>query len=161
MEFRSLLYCLAYEVLCESYLQTPIEGAPRGSLKELASRMLTRIESIWRWERESTSFLEDFEWDKPWSQEQTSTPSELWPVSPVEHAFGRNPPAAQNVAQRRQSLASVPPPLATRARLRPLSASQTLFPLESPSESAKRRVASLKRSPSLSQAGENTWFTAP
>lgn len=151
MEFRLLLYCLVYEVLCESYLQTPIEGVPRGRLEELASRMLTRIEAIWRWERESTSLLEDFEWDKPWSQEQTSNPTELWPVSPVEHAFEQNPPAAQNVAQRRQSLASAPPPPATRARPRPLSASQSLSSLEPPSESAKRRVASLKRS--LSMAG--------
>ncbi|KAI6102953.1 hypothetical protein F5141DRAFT_1217527 [Pisolithus sp. B1] len=136
MEFRLLLYRLVYEVPCESHLQTPIEGAPRERLEELASRMLTRIESIWRWEREK----------------QASNPTELWPVSPVEHAFEQNPPAAQNVAQRGQSLASAPLPLATRARPRPLSASQSSSSPEPPSESAKRRVASLKRSSSISGA---------
>ncbi|KAI6102446.1 hypothetical protein EDD16DRAFT_1716019 [Pisolithus croceorrhizus] len=125
MEFRLLLYRLVYEVPCESHLQTPIEGAPRERLEEL---------------------------DKPWSQEQASNPTELWPVSPVEHAFEQNPPAAQNVAQRRQSLASAPPPLATRTRPRPLSASQSSSSPEPPSESAKRRVVSLKRSSSISGA---------
>lgn len=153
MDFRLLLYCLVYEVLSESYLQNPIEGALKGRLEQLASRMLTRIDELVRWERESTlSILEDFEWDKPWSQDQTPNPAEVWPVSPVEHAFEQSPPTTQNVPQRRQSLAPAPPPLATRARPRPLSASQSLSALGPPSESAKRRVASLKRSLSVSGA---------
>ncbi|KAI6038870.1 hypothetical protein EDC04DRAFT_2689380 [Pisolithus marmoratus] len=153
MDFRLLLYCLVCEVLRESYLQTPIEGALKGRLEELASRMLTRIEEFWRWEREnSLSLLEDFEWDQPWSQDQTSNSTELWPVSPVEHAFEQNRSPEPNVTQRRQSLAAAPPPLATRTRPRPLSASQSLPTLESSSEPAKRRVASLKRSLSMSGA---------
>ncbi|KAI5993833.1 hypothetical protein F5J12DRAFT_423932 [Pisolithus orientalis] len=153
MDFRLLLYCLVYEVLCESYLQTPIEGTLKGRLEDLASRMMTRIEEIWRWEREEgLSFLDDFEWNLPWPQDQASNSTELWPVSSVEPALEQLSPATQNVAQRRQSLVSAPPPPATRARPRPLSASQSLPTLESASEPAKRRVASLKRSLSMSGA---------
>ncbi|KAI6147180.1 hypothetical protein BKA82DRAFT_1002074 [Pisolithus tinctorius] len=116
MDFRLLLYCLVCEVLRKTYLQSPIEGALKGRLEDLASRMLTRIEEFGRRERENAlSLLEDFEWDQPWSQDQIPDSSELWPVSPVEHAFEQSLPTTQTVAQRRQSLVSAPPPPATRA----------------------------------------------